>query len=55
MIVPSAEARKTAESNEALKLLIADTIERQIAAYPKSSAFDVLLSLMKNLQLKTAN
>ena len=28
VIVPSAEARKTAESNEALKLLIADTIER---------------------------
>ena len=28
VIVPSAEARKTAESNEALNLLIADTIER---------------------------
>ena len=28
VIVPSAEARETAESNEALKLLIADTIER---------------------------
>ena len=28
VIVPSAEARETAESNEALRLLIADTIER---------------------------
>ena len=28
VIVPSAEARETAESSEALKLLIADTIER---------------------------